>query len=478
MKKLLKKLQPFMNIPKEATLTSELTMDEANIYDLYSDNSDESLGIVQVTKDGRLNMFGEFSKEEGEPKETMTKEEIRLVTESFLQRFFPKAVPELYLDAAIDLDYFYVFEYVQKDTQFNLPMPNSGISFYMFKNGSIMDMTYHMDGITVVYPNDILPGELARDIYLDNISPELKITHFDDETYLNGDNSLVLVYDFIQHVGIDVKMDGTKTTLEDLGAESTQHLTISEVVVNAATIYSFINLEDRQKILLDGAIEVWSTHPLQYYREHEDMDAEDLTDMDFGIVDAIKIKMDPERGKLRQLTAFSIEGNPNLQSEESAFDKALQILFSQFPDAHLSFKQLESDPAMSYFDEEGEELPPYAYQFTFDRFEKGIQVVEESIAITVSAINLELIEYYATDRVFDDFSNLVDPTPSNDKRAMELYEQSFEMKLHWAKDYADDMETSQYELVYLPVFEGSGGHVHFINANTLELWVVDIGDCE
>ena len=61
---------------------------------------------------------------------------------------------------------------------------------------------------------------------------------------------------------------------------------------------------------------------------------------------------------------------------------------------------------------------------------------------------------------------------------MELYEQSFEMKLHWAKDYADNLKTSKYELVYLPVFEGSGGHVHFINANTLELWVVDIGDCE
>lgn len=103
--------------------------------------------------------------------------------------------------------------------------------------------------------------------------------------------------------------------------------------------------------------------------------------------------------------------------------KHCKFCFSQFPDAHLSFKQLESDPAISYFNDQGEELPPYAYQFTFDRFEKDIQVVDESIAITVSANNLELIEYHATERVFDNFSNLVDPTLSNDKKAMELYEQ-------------------------------------------------------
>jgi len=478
MELLLKKLQPFMKIPERATLTSKQSMDEANIFDLKSDYSGESLGIVQLTQDGRLKMFGEFPQDEGESKETITKENIGLITESFLQEFFPKALPKLYLDSVIDLEYFYVFEYVQKDEQFNLPMPNSGICFYMFKNGSIMDMTCHMDGITVVYPEDIITTELATKIFLDTISPELKIMQFDNETYLNGDNSLALVYDFIENVGIDVKMDGTKTTPEELGAEITQHLTISEAMVDTAPIYSYINLEDMQKIFVDGPIEVWSTLPLQHYREHEDFDNEDLTDMDFGIVDAIKIKMGPERGTLKQLIALSDEDAPNLHSVESAYDKALQILFSQFSDAHLSFKKRESEPTLSYFDDEGEELPPYAYQFTFDRFEKDVQVVGESIAITISANNLELIEYDATDSVYNDFSNLIDSTPTNAKKAMELYEQSFDMKLHWAKDYVDDMETSQYELVYLPVFEGSGGHVHFINANTLELWVVDIGECE
>ena len=470
MEKLLKKLQPFMKISKGATLTSKLSMEEENIYDLNSDNLPEAVGMVQLSPDGHLKMFGEFCEEEGEPAETMTKDDIQLLTEKFLHEIFPKAVSNLHLDAGIDLDYFYVFEYVQKDVQFNLPMPNSGISFYMFKNGSIMDMTYDMDGITIVYPDDILAAELAREIYLENINPELKIMRYDDETYSNGDNSFVLVYDFFQNIGIDVKMDSTKTTLEDLGAENVQYLTIPEVVVDPVSIYSFINLEGMQKILVDGAIEVWSTH------QHEDFDNEDLTDMDIGTADAVKIIKDLERGKLKQLTALSDEENPNLWSAEAANDKAHHILFSQFPDAHHSFKQREYDPAINDFDDEGEELPPYAYQFTFDRFENGIQVAEENIAITVSANNLELIEYLATDGAFDDFSNLVDSTPSNHKEAMELYEHSFEMKLHWAKDYEDDMKTSQYELVYLPVFKASGGHVHFISANTLELWVVDVGD--
>lgn len=465
-----------MNLPDSATLTSKLSMEEVNIHDLKSNCTDESVGLVQLTPDGHLRMFGEFCEEEGEPKETKSKDDIRLITEKFLQEIFPSNVSKLHLDSCTDLDHFYIFEYVQKDERFNLLMPNSGINFFMFKNGSVMDMTNHMDGITIEYPKNILTAKLAKDIFLKNINSELKIMRYDDETYSKGDNSIVLVYDFISNVDIDVKMDGTKTTLEDLGAEIIQYLTIPEVVVDPAPIFSFINFEGMQKILFDGVVEVWSTHTHQYYKEQEDFDDVELTDMDFGTVDAVKIIMDSKRSTLKQLTTLTDEGNLDLQSAESAYDKALQILFSQFPDAHHSFKQHEYDAAIRDFDDDGEELPPYAYQFTFYRFEKGIQVPEENISITISANNLELIEYHATDRVFKDFSNLVDSTPNNHKEAMELFEHSFVMELHWSKVYHDDMESSHYELVYLPVFGGSGGHIHFINAATLEPWLVDIGD--
>ena len=43
-----------MKIPKDTTLTSKLLMAEANIYDLNSDNSNEAVSIVQLTRDGRV----------------------------------------------------------------------------------------------------------------------------------------------------------------------------------------------------------------------------------------------------------------------------------------------------------------------------------------------------------------------------------------------------------------------------------------
>ena len=63
-----------------------------------------------------------------------------------------------------------------------------------------------------------------------------------------------------------------------------------------------------------------------------------------------------------------------------------------------------------------------------------------------------------------------------DNYAIEAFKASFEMKRNWAKNYEDDMESSRYELVYLPIFKGTGGHIHYINAVPLAPWIVDIGE--
>ncbi len=477
MKTLLKKLQPFMHIPEDASLSAVLTMEEPTIYDLKVNDKEESVGIVQLNSEGHLENFAEFTEEElDESRELLTKDKIQLITEKFLSEFYPQQLPKLHLDAANDLDYFYVFEYLQKDEQFNLPLPNSGITFFMFKNGSIMDMTNQLSGITIEYPKNILPAERAKEIFTENLNPKLKIVHYNDETFMNGDNSFALVYDFITDIDIDVKMDGIKTTLVDLGDEPVKYMPIPEVVIDSADIFSFINLQDMENILTIDTVKVWSKQPLDYFKEQNGWNDEDLVDMDYGIEGLIKIKIDTKGESLTELISLEDENDSAPMSLELAYDKALEILFTQFPDAHLLFKKQQEDHEVCDFDDEGEQLPPHAYQFTFTRFEKDIEVVDAYVSISLSANTLDLIKYYTTNNVLKDFSNLVDVRPQNQQNAIEAFKASFEMKRNWAKNYEDDMESSRYELVYLPIFKGTGGHIHYITAVTLAPWIVDIGE--
>ena len=91
MKTLLKKLQPFMHIPKDAILSAVLTMEEPTIYDLKVNDKEESVGIVQLNSEGHLEMFGEFTDEElDDSRELLTKDKIQLITEKFLSEFYPE----------------------------------------------------------------------------------------------------------------------------------------------------------------------------------------------------------------------------------------------------------------------------------------------------------------------------------------------------------------------------------------------------
>ncbi|MEK3887494.1 hypothetical protein [Bacillus sp. FSL K6-3431] len=86
-------------------------------------------------------MYAEYDLEEDPLEETMTKEQIRDMTDRFLADIFPELSSNLHLSTIADLAVFYVLDYCQKDTRFGWGMPNSGVSFCEYKNRMIMDMT-------------------------------------------------------------------------------------------------------------------------------------------------------------------------------------------------------------------------------------------------------------------------------------------------------------------------------------------------
>ncbi|MBM7716552.1 hypothetical protein JOC94_003572 [Bacillus thermophilus] len=479
MEKIVAKLRPYIVANKEESLVAKPTEYDQNTYKLIFVDSQQVAGEVVLTEDGCLKMFSEFDFEEEDiPEASMSKEEIRKLIERFSHDFFPESFSLLHLSSIFDLDIFYLFDYVRKDERFGLELPNSGISFSVYKNGVIMDMVNEMDEFLIVYPDRVLSEEVARERFLTNIQPLLKIMRFDEKVYVDGDGEFKLVYDFLHTTGIDVKMDGNQTTLADFGDVCFPFQSLPQMPPVQSSIYAMAGVETMDKITEsdtpEGKLEVWSDFPKEHFlREYE---FDELMDLDTVVEGAVKLITD-SNGMLKQMITSDRENGVRI-TEEEAFQSALKLLYSQYPDAQHMFKLRGEDHVLIEFDEEGEELPPHAYCFTFDRFEKDVQVEGEYLTIIVSAYSGKLCEWFATDYLHDRFTHLVENIPDHFGKALQRYQDSFVMKLNWTKEEVDEEGKPHYELVYMPEFKGTGGHVHCVEVAALKPWIVNVTGLE
>lgn len=479
MEKLLTRVRLFIERRNAEKLSAIPLEDEENTYQLFFAESGEKAGEVVLDINGKLLMFAEFDEEDSVSEERKSKEEIQRITETFIREIFPDAVHQLHLSTIVDFDEFYVLDYVQKDRKLGLSLPNSGVSFYIYKNGFIMDITNDMNDYEAIYPGAILSDNEACKYFIGNLSPELMIKKYDKDLYIDGSDELKLVYDFVNTADLDVKMDGTLTTMDDMGMESYEYKSLPRLLGKECSVYSMAGALTMEKVLEDdsaeGRIEVWSH--LSKEQLNKEYESEDLIDMDIAIENVIKMMIDPNNGKLKKMITVKEENDGARLNEDQAYESALRILFNQFPTADQLFKLRIESSALIDYDDEGEELPPYGFQFNFERFEKGIQVEDCNVSITICAFSGDLCEWNTSEHVNDNFTMLTKIEPVPLEKALELYEKSFFMKLQWARAENEDGEP-YYELVYIPAFNHSGGTIHCIDAETIEPWVVDITGME
>ncbi|GIN97938.1 hypothetical protein J6TS1_38080 [Siminovitchia terrae] len=473
---LLMKLRAFVQRRKMEKLAAVPIEYEDDTYRLLFAESGEEAGEIVLDVNGRLKKFVEF--DEKRLFVVKSKEELCRIVERFLEEIFPDSIQKLHLSSIVDVDDFYIFDYVQKDDKLGLSLPNSGVSFSISINGIILDMTNELGNVKAVYPEELLTEQDAMELYLKALKPQLKIMQYDQEMYIRGNNEFKLVYDFLNTAALDVKMDGALTNLEDLGMETYEYGSLPQLPIAETSIYRTVGAETMQKILTadsdQGKVEVWSHLPAGHlFSEYEDTD---LLDLDIGIEHVIKMAFDCEDGKLnRMITVIDENRDRNRVSEAVAYEAALRILFNQFPEAHRVFKlRIEEAGLIEY---EDEEITPFAFQFNFVRFENGIQVEGCEVSITICAATGELCEWCVWGEVNQDYKTLTGAETASVEEAMKLYESAFFMKLNWAKEEGEG-DDPYYELVYLPEFQDSGGTIHCIDAETLEPWIVDSSSLE
>lgn len=459
----------FETLRKYITATSlfyrENPYDE-NTFDVFQEKMKESIAAFCLNDQGDLQAFSQFAEEEGE----LTKEQAVQLAEQFINDFYASISNEIFCTLAFDFDEFYLIEYVQRDEKYQLDLPNSGITFHIYKNGMISHVTCNFEQIEVVYPEKCLMPLDAKKLLLQQTTPTLQITRSDHEVYVNGDEQYKVVYNFIENVPADVKMDGSLTMLSELGqVEHIHHKLEEEVEAFSETPIFFGNDYSYvlEKVTDEGIIQAWKIDD-----DAEEVNADELTSLDWGTDGYAKRLICSTTNRIIKYL-YEPTSTASTIDETAAYRSAIRYLNSAFPSIWSSFQWREEEAKLYSYDDDGENEYVYAYRFQFDFFIGGIEVREQTATLVIGAAEGELIQYEAPNclPVADEKSFFAQATV---EQAIETYEQFFTMELHWAKTFDNETDAVEYELVYVQEFEGTGGHIHFIDANTLVPWIVRV----
>ncbi len=468
------KLIPYLEGVRADEIGLETLPDDPGSCMLVRKGSDELLGELVLDDEGDLRFFSCFRATEHAPVVSLAPRMIRKIAEQFLRSLFEEDSANLQFSSVVDLESIYSVDFVRRDMD-GIELPNSGMSFSFWKDGRLLDMTNHLGPLILINEESNITPEAALDLFMANLTAELKISRYDREIYVKGDNEFHLIYDFLTGAPDEVKMDGTVFSLaEELGYTQPGHDRLQKDGVERLPLTAASGIDEMKFVYeehLDGVdYEVYSDEPALV-----DGDSR-LYDPDAPMEHTVKLitghRSDLIYSAVVQPEPAGKSGRQRI-GRADAFQTAVSILFGEFPDADRLFRLRKEDPEL-YEDDENGEMEVAGYQFIFDRFHEDIQIEDEGVEINIDARTGKLLRYDASDRVTFNAEGLTEEAPIELTTAKALYMSDIRMRPVRARN-ENDGGAPVYELVYVPEFPPPGGHVHAVDAHTLEKWTVDTG---
>ncbi|MGM9919983.1 MAG: YcdB/YcdC domain-containing protein [Bhargavaea sp.] len=353
----------------------------------------EPVGELHLDSRGGIRYFQNIHAEDRTPVVALSPQAIRDRAGQFVGEVFGAEAEDLQFSSVVDLENVYTIDFVRVDED-GLELPNSGLSLAFQKDGVLYELVSYLGPLVLIDEQKTISSEAALDLYMANLSAELKISKYDSEIYVDGDDEFRLIYDFLTGSPDEVKMDGTVISLaEDLGIRPPDHEPLGK-----------------------GTLE-----------------AESRAD------DAYRI----------------------------ALDSAIKALFKRFPGAEQRFLMRKESGNSS-------ESGKSTFSFIFDRHQNGIQIEDEGVEIEVDRKTGEVVRFEISDAAERDFSPLLKERPFSMRAAKALFVSDISMRPVRTRNEAAG-GVPVYELVYIPVFPDPGGHIHAIDAHSLEKWTVDTG---
>ena len=436
----------------------QLEYDE-QCYEISDEVEGNQFLSLLLNNEGELDSFSVDSDYFNNDK-VLSKEAILNKAKDFVEVFVKDEQEPLHLSAVIDFDEQWWIDFVRKDPYLGLELPNSGISIQVMKNGVILGASFEMGSVGIEEPEIMISAEEAKALFLEKLILTPAIIKFDTD-YVDGDDVYHLVYyveDFVMWIGTDGELE----TIETFGVKRSQYEMLLPVHNTPKELHDIIGIpRDFTKIsdekTSDGRLEIWSNEP-DVNHECEEVNLFEIYFDEADRVSSLSCGPDEEDAELNR-------------SAEEALERAIEFLQLQYGDVTERFCLLKEEHEMLLYDEEGENEQVYAYQFNFQRFERGIIVGGATISIEVDSRSLMITTVNAEKGLQIDLSEIAVDCTFPIEKAKEVYENALEMVYSWSKEIDEDPII--YKLTYLSDFPATSGNMRAIDAKTGQPWFID-----
>lgn len=464
-------------------------------YEIVDARTNVEIGGYSINENGELIGFSLFE----EPSAgKLAKEEIAAIAQKFVDTFYPGQT-EYELSGILDLDNPYMITYEKRDQKYGIFIHSTGLTVSVSTSGEITSFYCDEEDYEIRYSDIVVSEKEALEKYIEALDFELNIQKFDRDVYENGDNQYHLAYSVIEHT-MEIPVDGSEISSIREGFELDSP--IEKIEVPNDSIYELIGITNAYQLLgkqvKEGyRVEIWSMHD----------EVEEYTfDMDEIDDHVIKLCFDEKSNRLLQVVSGEESANEGVKVElASAKERALEMMFTLFPDTHEMYRlevfedengefdeEMEDTEEEDFGDEEftndicdedeleddwSEELIEHedTYTFYFHLHHNGVRVDGHVSFISVGKYT-EKIKHVQLDIPDEALYKKLPTSPVISRtEAKEIYKKHLKMERMFIREYNDDGK-SIYTLAYVPDFPTTVGHVRAIDAVTGKAMYVDVGD--
>ncbi|NME98756.1 sigma-70 family RNA polymerase sigma factor [Aneurinibacillus aneurinilyticus] len=378
----------------------------------------------------------------------------------FVEEHYPRAAHTFVAEPIKEQGDTYRFSYVQK--AMDLPLSMTGFTVGVERDGSIQSFHYYGYAERVIQPQVLADKEEVKRQYLEQLEITLTIESIIEEIYEPADGKVHLVYEFAPLPAYPAEHKKLKAHVYEEG-KTDEYMPLPPMAASeiakreSASVETLIGLTPayrkiRESDLGEALGIVWRANEAREIPDRSiDSFFKERTE------NTVKARVDKETGHLHSFIWFEKRTGELSLSDEECRKKALQFLYTLFPQAGAFFQLLKRA--------EETRQEETCVLFTFRIVHAGVPLRSGFASISVNRTNGYIERYIGPDIEPQQLRSVNAVPKISREQAMELFHSAFDLKLQWSKEYEENGE-SYYQLVYAPDFPSLPGELRFIEAHT------------
>lgn len=416
---------------------------EKSVYQILN-NKNKNVGFISLTKDNELESFiytGKLNKY----KQHMSKENMIKRTKEFLNDSnLILASVDIYANSA-------KINYEEKDINYNLRLPNTGVSFVLNLAGDILSFNKNTQYYKVITPQKIITEKEAKSRYLNQLEIDLKISKLSQHDHYKLMYSLNEKVNHIPASGNKVRVNTSNNELKSLEPYTPSSKNLFKIL---GLYGDYVRIGKRNK--KNCKIELWSKYAKKSFKQLN-------FDLNTPQTDVVKYKIDKHTNKIIQVSNGEIYSNyvdePLIYKE--AYNRALDFLFSIYPKADEFFDVI--DPIVDKKEKTYQAYEPN-YMYYFNCVHDSIEVENQIAYIGLGKYTGKINQYRAPSVTEKNLAHINVFAKISEAEAKIIYERNLKMKLGFIKKY-DQENNIIFELAYLPVLFENHSNKHYLDAH-------------